>query len=94
MTYKEQKHYYLPTDYYSNIELICTYITEGWAFFATLDYENVYKLKINDNKLYWFNDQYQTWDNVDQSLAPANSGASIPDITYSLVWTEEDFLGD
>lgn len=94
MNYKEKEHYYLPTDYYSNIELVCTYITEGWAFFATLDYEHVYKLKIQENKLYYFNSKYQTWDNVAEKLTEASGGTTIPRLSYSDYWNEEDFLGD
>ena len=66
-TYKEGSLYSLPIDYYHNTTLHCTYISDGVAYF--IDEKEVnYKKNLSTKKLYRFNNQYQSWDTIEDNL--------------------------
>lgn len=93
MQYEESSKYYISTDFYSRIVLLCTYVAEGWAFFATEDYENVYKYNSRTGKFYYFNKAYNSWDTMDECPKSMDSGQSVYGVetSYYSSWNENDF---
>lgn len=90
-TYKEGSLYILSVDYYSNVTLQCTYIEDGIVYFID-NHRNVnYKKTLKTKKLYMFNDQYQTWDTIEDTIKPLAENEVGP---RPLVQNRFEFNGD
>lgn len=62
--YKEGNRYSLFQNSYHSILLLCTYVEQGTAYFIDNHTKINYKKNLKNNKLYIFNQAYQTWDTV------------------------------
>lgn len=90
IAYKEGSLYTLSVDYYHKITLQCTYIHDGFAYF--IDNKEInYKENTKTKKLYQFNNQYQTWDTIENSL---KSLAENENHSRPLLRTHFEFRGD
>lgn len=90
-TYKEGSLYILSVDYYSNVTLQCTYIEDGIVYFID-NHRNVnYKKALKTKKLYMFNNKYQTWDTIEDTIKPLAENEVGP---RPLVQNRFEFNGD
>ena len=74
MEYSEGKTYKLQADYYESIKLQCTYVEGAIVWLQNANSVNVfastdYKLNQKTNKLYKWNDKFQTWDSIENTLS-------------------------
>ena len=77
MTYTENNKYKLEKDYYEYIILTCTYVEDNTIWFVSSasglfsDMKDVtyYKLNRKTDKLYRFNNDFSTWDSVENTLS-------------------------
>lgn len=76
-TYKEGSLYKLSVDYYHNITLQCTYISDGFVYFIDNNKDINYKKNLKTKKLYMFNTQYQSWDTIEDSIKPLAENEAV-----------------
>ena len=72
MTYTEGTKYKLQADYYESIILQCTYVEDNTVWFKVLTTDNsehTYKLTKKTNKVYYWNNLYMSWDNIENTLS-------------------------
>lgn len=83
-TYTEGSLYTLSVDYYNKVTLQCTYIYDGFVYFIDNHKDINYKKNIRTKKLYMFNTQYQSWDNIEDSIKPlADNESSVKSLPPS-----------
>jgi hypothetical protein len=90
-TYKEGSLYTLSVDYYHSVTLQCTYLTDDFVYFIENQKEINYKKNLRNKKLYMFNEKYQSWDTVEDSIKPLADNESV---NRPLPPTHFQFRGD